>query len=154
MVRGSHAIVQARYRHEVSEPSAMGVASAAAQVILSHLRCPADRSTSSGLLLSDQPFKASRCELLRQILVFIIERRDGDKWLLGVAVPPGVGGVEGFESPWLECFFCPFLVLDVEPNTQSVFVPGVVMFVAGQLPGSGKIVLELGEPGEPVLVEF
>ncbi len=56
--------------------------------------------------------------------------------------------------PWLERVLCPFLVREVEPNTQSVFVPGFVIFVSGQLPGGCKVVLEFGEPGEPVLVEF
>ena len=45
---------------------------------------------------------------------------------------PG-GGVQGFAPLWLECFFGSILVLDVEPHTQGVFVPGVIVFVAGQL---------------------
>ena len=45
-------------------------------------------------------------------------------------------------------------MLDVEPHPQSVFVLRCMIFVAGELAGGGNIVLELGEPGEPLLIEF
>ena len=71
-----------------------------------------------------------------------------------MAAPAGKGFVEGLESPWLEGVFCPFLVLDVEPHPQSMLVPGVIIFVSGELSGGGDIVLELSEPAEPLLIEF
>ena len=65
-------------------------------------------------------------------------------------MPAGVGRVQGFEPPWLECVFCSFLVLDVEPHPQGMFVAGFMIFVSWQLAGGCKVVLELGEPGEPL----
>ena len=65
-----------------------------------------------------------------------------------------MGGVQCFESPWPECFIRSFLVLDVEPHTPSEFVPGCIIFVSGQLSGGGNMVLELGEAGEPLLIEL
>ena len=50
--------------------------------------------------------------------------------VLGAASPAGVGFVEGFESPGLECVFCPFLVLDVEPHPQSMLVLRCMIFVS------------------------
>ena len=45
----------------------------------------------------------------------------------------------------------------MEPDTESVFVLGFVIFVSGELSGGCQVVLELGEPGEPgepLVVEF
>ena len=39
-------------------------------------------------------------------------------------------------------------------HTPSGFVPGCIIFVSGQLPSGGNMVLGLGEAREPLLIEL
>ena len=71
-----------------------------------------------------------------------------------MAAPAAKCRVQGFDPPWFQCFLCPVLVLDVEPNPQSMLILRCMVFVSGQLPGGCNIVLELGETGESMLIEL